>query len=125
MSETASQAIIKRSMTPETVTDARGRKIDVLRVEGAPLSRILMMMGDGSSSQLWVGATLARAAVRAIDAMPIPFPTSLAQLHGLWESVDADAASAASDYLNEKALAETPAAAKNSSAPQASDSAAT
>ncbi|QOF94206.1 hypothetical protein IFJ82_09600 [Novacetimonas hansenii] len=111
-------------MSNETITDTKGRKIEVKEVAGSRLARLTRIAGDAFGENAWTTGTLARATVLSIEGVPCPpAPQNLNELDGLWDSVDADAASAALEWLiaKQKAMATD---AKNSSAPQASSNAA-
>lgn len=105
----------------ETITDAKGRKIEVREVVGSAMSRLARLSGEAFGANLWTTATLARASVRSVDGIPVPPGlSSMADIDGLWDSVDAEAAAAAIEWMQarqEKAVEE----AKNSSAPQDSE----
>lgn len=108
----------------ETVTDAKGRKIEVKEVVGSALARMTRIAGASWGENAWTTGTLSRATVQAVDGVPAPpAPQNIGQMDALWDSVDADAASAALEWLinKQKALVDE---AKNSSAPQASSNAA-
>jgi hypothetical protein len=105
----------------ETVTDAKGRRIELRPLVGSKLSRFIMACGSAYGENLWTGATTARANVAAIDDKPTPpTPTTLDQVHQLWDAVDDDATAAAYRWMVEQQAA-TLADAKNSLAPPDSD----
>lgn len=108
----------------DTVTDAKGRKIEVKAVVGSALARLTRVAGDAFGENAWTTGTLARATVQSIDGVPCPpSPRTLNELDSLWDSIDPDAAAAALEWLvaQQQAVATD---AKNSSAPQASSNAA-
>ncbi|MCE2579584.1 hypothetical protein LDL36_13995 [Komagataeibacter sp. FNDCR1] len=111
-------------MSNETVIDAKGRKIEVKEVVGSRLARLTRIAGDAFGANAWTIGTVSRATVQSVDGVPCPpAPQNMAELDGLWDSVDAIAAAAALEWLNAKQEA-VAIDAKNSSAPQASSNAA-
>ena len=104
----------------EIVKDERERSIEVEEVVGSAKSRLHMALGRELTDSSWAVSSIARASVRSIDGRPMPpRPTTLDQVHALWDLVDDDAAIAALNWLverNKKALPE----AGESTAPQAS-----
>lgn len=107
----------------DIVKDAKGREIEVREVVGSAMSRLARLSGEAFGANLWTTATIARASVVSIDGVPLPPRiSSLSDIDGLWDSVDAEATAAAIEWMQarqEKAVEE----AKNSSAPQDSGTA--
>ncbi|MFT8335406.1 MAG: hypothetical protein ABF628_04425 [Acetobacter orientalis] len=111
-------------MSAETITDAKGRKIEVQEVVGSALARLTRLAGASFGENAWTTGTLARATVRSVAGVPTPAEArSVKELDGLWDIVDPDAAEAALKWLiaKQEAVATD---AKNSIAPQDSCSAA-
>ncbi|NHN93637.1 hypothetical protein [Acetobacter sicerae] len=104
----------------ETVKDSKGREIAVREVVGSRMARIARMAGDAFGENMWTSATMARASVVSIAGVPVPQDVrSVADLDNLWDQVDADAASAALDWLMAKQK-KTEQEAKKSSSPEES-----
>lgn len=102
----------------ETIKDAKGRDIVVREVVGSKMARIARIAGDAFGENMWTSATMARASVVSVAGRPVPHTVrSVNDLDALWDQVDADAASAALDWLMEKQK-RTEQEAKKSSAPE-------
>jgi hypothetical protein len=84
----------------DTITDSKGRKIEVQEVVGRNFSRVARICGSAFGDNLWSGGTMARLSVRSIDGKPMPpLPTTLDGVDDVWDMVDAEAAAAALGWL--------------------------
>ncbi|KDE19673.1 hypothetical protein AZ09_10400 [Acetobacter aceti 1023] len=107
----------------ETIEDKQGRKITVEEVAGSKLARLTRLVGDAWGQNAYTTGTLARASVKSVAGVPVPTPTNLNEVDGLWDEVDPDAAGAALEWMiaKQKSVMDE---AKNSSAPPDSETAA-
>ena len=104
-------------MNTETITDAKGRTIEVQEVVGSALARLTRLAGTSFGENAWTTGTLSRATVRSVAGKPTPTEArSVKELDGLWDIVDPDAADAALKWLIAKQEA-VATEAKNSIAP--------
>jgi len=107
----------------ELIKDINGREIEVAQVRGSALSRLTRVAGAAWGENTWTSGTLARATVVSVGGLPRnPKPiTCVDELDRLWDEIDAEAAGAALDWIVQSAQTVAQDA-KNSSAPQASES---
>lgn len=104
-----------------TVTDGKGRSIEVRELVGSALSRLTRLAGSAWGDNEWTSQTLARASILSIDGRPVHTALStMNDVDGLWDQVDDEAMLAAATWIIERRskMAEE---AKNSLAPQASE----
>ena len=107
----------------DAVKDSRGRTIEVREIVGSARSRLFMAMGRELTDSPWAVGSIGRATVRSVDNKPTPpMPTTLDQIHALWDLVDEDAAIAAIEWLGERSQ-KVLATAGESTAPLASETA--
>ena len=84
----------------ETITDDKGRKIEVRKLVGSVLGRYMRACGDAHGANSWTGLSEARASILSIDGVPMPPPpTTLEQIDALWDLIDDDAAVAAGEWM--------------------------
>ena len=106
----------------DTIKDAKGRTIEVRELTGREMSRMARLAGNAWGANEWTSQTVARASVVSInDIPPPPRLMTIDDLDALWDAVDNTAMIAAAQWImarQESAMAD----AKNSSAPQASES---
>ena len=102
-SMTPSQQIIAAAQQSATVKDSRGRDVSIRRVAGAIMARFIRACGPAADIQTYFGEAIIRASVTAVDGVPVPFPRTAAEVDGLWDRVDQDAAVAAANWFAEQA----------------------
>lgn len=82
------------------VTDAAGRKLKIRQPDILDESRLIRAMGDASANQAYMTAYVFPAAmVIEIDANPILFPTSVAQVEALIKRIGRDGLKAVLDHV--------------------------
>lgn len=89
----------------ETITDARGRQIDVELLDTLKRRRFLRNMGAAADVQVWLGEALVAAQARSIDGVPVVLPATPDQADALVARLDADGINAIAEWLQGKAEA--------------------
>ena len=109
MSETLtpSQQIVAEANATVTVTDAKGRPVEIRRLRGRPLARFIRACGAAADVQTYFGEAILRASVVSVDGKPIPAVQTPDQVDALWDYVDADAVGAAVIYFSAQADAKS------------------
>ena len=104
----------------ETVKDSKGREIVFREIKGSEQAKIMRLAGDAWGANAWAMNTFLRARVVSIDgkAVASTMIRSVADLDGLWDQVDNDAAQAVADAVVDEEKNNITEA-KNSVAPQA------
>jgi hypothetical protein len=59
-----------------TITDARGRSLEVRRLSRRETMRLMRQWGQASNVEAWLGNSLVASCVRAIDGVPVPVPAT-------------------------------------------------
>lgn len=71
----------------ETVTDAKGRVLEVRRPSGMEGLRLTRACGKSADIDRWFGPIMLAACVRTIDGVPCPLPASVDQAEALADKV--------------------------------------
>lgn len=79
-----SETIVAQAAAISTVADAGGRRITLRRLTALGKLRLFKAAGPTlSHNQYWLGMATLACSVYAIDDIPIPMPTSEAQIEAL------------------------------------------
>jgi hypothetical protein len=83
-SDTPSSRLIASAQSAPEVTDASGRRIALRRLTALDKLRLFKAAGPGlSQNQPWLGMAVLAASVAAMDDIPVPPPSSEAQIESL------------------------------------------
>jgi hypothetical protein len=100
------------------IVDAKGRQIEVARVDTLTRRRFTRAMGRAADSDRWFGEAILAIHARMVDGVPIPMPLDPDQADALVARLDAEGINAVAEWLgeqnNEAAQAAVADAAKNS-----------
>ena len=100
------------------ITDAKGRQIEVARVDTLTRRRFTRACGKAADSDRWFGEAIIAIHARMIDGVPIPTPSDPDQADALVARLDAEGINAIAEWLSEQTNAAASAAladaAKNS-----------
>jgi hypothetical protein len=89
--ETPSEAIVKDANRVVIVTDERGRKLSVKRMDNGLASfRIARVLGNDSSNGMLFAQAMLYVSCVAINDDPVPFPKTELQLEALIDRLDLD-----------------------------------
>jgi hypothetical protein len=84
MQDTPSQRLIAAAQELRDITDSLGRRIGLRRLNALDKLRLFKAAGPVlSQNQPWLGMAVLAASVVAIDDVPVPSPTTEAQIEGL------------------------------------------
>lgn len=83
-----------------TITDARGRSLEVQRMTKRVQMRMMRQWGAASNVQMWVGNALIACHVKTIDGIPVPPPLTIDQVEALVDRLDDDGVNAVAEWLN-------------------------
>ena len=83
------------------ITDKTGRKIGVQRLDPGDFLDLLEAAGPASANSGFVGYASIVSAVRDIDGVPVPFPSSKEDVKALARKVGADAIGMVATALGE------------------------
>jgi hypothetical protein len=82
--ETPSARIIAAAQAAPEVMDAQGRTLSLRRLTALDKLRLFKAAGPVlAQNQAWLGMAVLACSVAAIDAVPVPFPATEAQVEGL------------------------------------------
>jgi hypothetical protein len=99
-----------------TITDARGRALDVRRLSRRETMRLMRQWGQASNVETWLGNSLVAACVRTVEGVPVPTPVTPDLVENLVDKLDDAGLRAVADWLSEQqpdALPAVKEAAKN------------
>lgn len=96
-----------------TVTDARGRSLEVKRLSRRETMRLMRQWGQASNIETWLGNSLLAACVRGIDGVPVPMPNTVDQVENLADKLDDDGLSAVANWIAEQRANEDPQAVRD------------
>jgi uncharacterized protein YidB (DUF937 family) len=82
-----------------TVTDARGRTLEVRRLGRRETMRLMRMWGTASNVETWLGNGLVAASVKAVDGVPVPLPVTVDQVEALADKLDDAGLRAVADWI--------------------------
>jgi hypothetical protein len=85
-----------------TITDSRGRSLEVRRLSRRETMRLMRQWGQASNVEAWLGNSLLAACVRAIDGVPVPMPNTPDQVENLVEKLDDAGLRAVAEWLQEQ-----------------------
>jgi hypothetical protein len=89
--ETPSEAIVKEANRVVTVTDERGRKLSVKRMDkGLASFRIARLLGNDASNGMLFAQAMVYVSCVAINDDPVFFPKTELQLEALIDRIDLD-----------------------------------
>ncbi len=101
------------SESPREVTDGRGRRIRLRRVGALEKLRLLKAVGPVlAQNEAYLGVALLAYSAAAIDDVPLPVPTSEAQIEMIVDRLGEAGLAAVAAALKEEDEAETVALAK-------------
>jgi hypothetical protein len=99
--KTASQQIIEKALKETVITDGRGRKISLTTPGPLAQFRLIEAVGESAKNEVYMGMVLPLVFVSAIDGLPVPFPSTKAQLEALINRLDHDGIDAVMTAVNE------------------------
>ena len=94
-----SQQIVAEANATATVTDKRGRTLELRRLRGRALAQFMRACGPMADVQTYFGEAVLRAAVVSIDGRTLPVARTADMVDALWDRVDIDAATAAAEWF--------------------------
>ena len=78
-----SKRIISGSIQTETITDAKGRNIEVRKLSRRELMRCMRLWGPAANVQSWLSMAVVAASAYSIEGRPVPMPQTAEQAEGL------------------------------------------
>lgn len=84
---------------PTTVTATNGLKLQIEELDPGDMLDLFEIAGGAASSQAWVIYASTVCAVRAVDDVPIPFPTNKAEIKAIARRLGAQGVAAAIDAI--------------------------
>lgn len=82
-----------------TAVDAKGRKLEMRRLDALEQFDIMEAAGANSTNAPWLGTAIIAACVRSIDDVPVPFPTSRVHIRALVGRLGTEGAAAVQTNL--------------------------
>ena len=102
--ETPSQSIVRAANQPATVSDAKGRKIGLKKLNPLDRLKLFEVIGpDNSRNEAYVGYAALAFLVSSIDGEPVARPANKIQLEALVQRLDDDGMDAIAAHLAEQA----------------------
>ena len=112
--DTPSARLIAAAQAAPEVTDAQGRRLALRRLGALDKLRLFKAAGAQlAQNQPWLGMALLAASVAAIDDIPVPPPTSEAQIEALISKLGDDGINAVATALAPETAPLDVSAAKN------------
>jgi hypothetical protein len=112
--DTPSSRLLAAAQAAVETTDAQGRRLTLRRLSALDKLRLFKAAGPQlAQNPPWLGTALLAASVTAIDDIPIPAPTSEAQIEAIVQRLGDEGINAVSAALLPPAPALDASAAKN------------
>lgn len=85
-----------------TITDQKGRALEVRRPTRRDSMRLMRGWGTACNVEMWVGQAMLAATCRSIDGVPIPLPTTADQAESLVDRLEDEGLNAIAEWLTEQ-----------------------
>lgn len=92
-------------MTETTITDQKGRTIEVRRLSRRESMRLMRGWGAACNVEPWLGNALLAATCRGIDGVPQPTPATPDQVENLMDRLDDAGIDAIAEWVTAQAEA--------------------
>jgi hypothetical protein len=103
-----SDDVVRSAVQPVTVVDAKGRKITLQKPGVLAQYRLIELLGDTASNQVYMGMVLPIIFVTAIDDEPVHRFTKRSELDALIQRLDEDGINAVMKGVTERFGAQDP-----------------
>jgi hypothetical protein len=101
--ETPSETVVKDANRTVIVTDARGRKLGVKRMEnGLARFRLVRILGQDAPNWQLLAQAMLYSSVVSVNGDPVPFPKTELQLEALIDRLDVDGLNAVDKVQREE-----------------------